>query len=78
MRVPELRKGWKDVDGGAYELIRRKVLIDGLSRREVARELDHSRKTIDKALPEAMPSGYRQQPPRKQPALEPMKAVIDA
>lgn len=61
-----------------YELIRGKVLIDGLSRRAVARELGHSRKTVDKALAEAMPPGYRQQQPRKQPVLEPVKAVIDA
>lgn len=61
-----------------YELIRRKVLIDGLSRRAVARELGHSRKTIDKALAAAKPPGYRQQQPRQQPVLEPVKAVIDA
>lgn len=33
-----------------FELIRRMVLVDGLSVREVARRLEHSRKSIRKAL----------------------------
>ena len=33
-----------------HELIRRKVLIEGMSRRAVAKELHHSRKTVRKAL----------------------------
>ena len=32
-----------------YELIRRKVLIEGLSQRTAAKELGHSRKTVAKA-----------------------------
>ena len=61
-----------------YELIRRKVLVDGISRRAVAKELGHSRKTVDKALAEAVPPGYRLSKPRKQPVLEPWRAIIDA
>ena len=33
-----------------HELIRRKVTVDGVSQRAVARELGHSRKTVQKAL----------------------------
>ena len=33
-----------------YELIRRKVVIEGMSQRDVAKELGHSRKTVAKAL----------------------------
>jgi transposase len=61
-----------------YELIRRKVLIDGMSRRAVAKELGHSRKSVDKALAQAAPPGYRLSRPRRQPALEPFRAIIDA
>src|SRR6476646_6852831 len=61
-----------------YELIRRKVLIDGMSRRAVAKELGHSRKTVDKALAEAVPPPYRLSQPRKRPILEPVQAIIDA
>jgi transposase len=41
-----------------YELIRRKVLIDGLSQRDTAKELGHSRKTVAKALELRIPRGY--------------------
>jgi len=61
-----------------YELIRRKVLIDRMSRRAVAKELGHSRKTVDKALAEAAPPPYRLSQPRKRPVLEPVQSVIDA
>jgi lambda repressor-like predicted transcriptional regulator len=42
-----------------YELIRRKVRVDGLSQRVVARELGHSRKTVKKALEQPVPPGDR-------------------
>lgn len=38
-----------------YELIRRKFFIDGISAPVIAQELDHSRKTIAKALEHAAP-----------------------
>jgi len=61
-----------------YELIRRKVLIEGLSRRQAAKELGHSRKTVNKALAERLPPGYRLSEPRPRPVLEPVKPIIDA
>jgi len=42
-----------------YELIRRRVLIDGLSQRKTAKEFGHSRKTVAKALAFRIPPGYR-------------------
>ena len=61
-----------------YELIRRKVLIEGLSRRQAAKALGHSRKTVTKALAERLPPGYRLSEPRPRPVLEPVKPIIDA
>lgn len=60
------------------ELIRRKVLVDGMSQRAVAQELGHSRKTVKKALEHAVPPGYRRHEPRSRPVLEPVRAIIEA
>jgi transposase len=61
-----------------YELIRRKVLNEGQSQRQVARELGHSRKTIAKALALRIPPGYRLTEPRRRPVIEPFTHIIDA
>jgi transposase len=61
-----------------YELIRRKVLIDGFSQRDAAEALGHSRKTIAKALALRLPPGYRLSEPRPRPVLEPVQGIIDA
>jgi transposase len=53
-----------------YEVIRRKVR-DGLSQREVARQLGHSRNTVAKALQYPIPPGYRLSQPRRQPVIAP-------
>ena len=42
-----------------FEIIRRKVLLDGMSQGEVALELGHSRKTVAKAMSHAIPPGWR-------------------
>jgi transposase len=42
-----------------FEIIRRKVLLDGHSQREAAKELGHSRKTVAKAVKQAAPPRYR-------------------
>ena len=60
------------------ELIRRKVLVDGLSQRGVARELGHSRKTVKKAVAPLEPPGSRQRVARKRPVLEPESGIIEA
>ena len=61
-----------------YELIRRKVIIEGKSQRVVARELGHSRKTVAKALELRIPPGYRLGEPRPRPVIEPVRHIIDA
>jgi transposase len=61
-----------------YELIRRKVMIDGKSQRDVAKELHHSRKTVAKALELRIPPGYRLSKPRLSPVIEPVRHIIDA
>lgn len=61
-----------------HEVIRRKVLVDGLSQRAVAQELGHSRKTVKKAVEHPLPLGYRRRQPRTQPVLEPVRAMIEA
>lgn len=61
-----------------YELIRRKVLNEGKSQRQVARELGHSRKTIAKVLALRIPPGYRLTEPRQKPVIETFGHIIDA
>jgi len=61
-----------------YELIRRKVLIEGKSQRGVAKELGHSRKTIAKVLELRIPPGYRLSEARPRPVIEPVRHIIDA
>ncbi len=52
-----------------YEIIRRKVR-DGMSQRDVAKELGHSRNTVSKAVNNPIPPGYRLAQPRSRPAIE--------
>jgi len=61
-----------------YELIRRKVEIDGETQRDVAKELGHSRETVAKALRLRIPPGYRLTEPRPRPVLDPFRHIIDA
>ena len=60
------------------ETIRRKVLIEGLSQREVARELKHSRNTIKNAIANPSPRKYRLTKDRARPALEPVREIVEA
>jgi transposase len=60
-----------------FEIIRRKVLLDGLSQRDVARELGHSRKTVAKALVHASPPGYQMGQERKSPVMDKYRPVIE-
>ena len=61
-----------------YELIRRKVIIEGMSQRNTAKELGHSRETVAKALKLRIPPGYRLSQPRSKPVVEPVQHIIDA
>ena len=61
-----------------YERIRRLVLVDGVSQREVARRLNHSRKTIRKALEHSKPPGYRRTHPVGRPIIHTVEHIIKA
>jgi len=61
-----------------YGRVRRAVLVDGRSQREVAREFGISRKTIQKMLRYAVPPGYERQQVVKRPKLGPWLGTIDA
>ena len=60
-----------------YELIRRKVVIEEKSQRDVAKELGHSRKTVAKALKLRIPPGYRLTEPRPRPIIESVRHIIN-
>ena len=60
-----------------YARVRRAVLVEGKSRRAVAREFGLARKTIGKMLEYSLPPGYRRQKPVRRPKLGPWQDVID-
>jgi transposase len=56
--------------------IRRRVLVDGQSKRSVCREFDIHWDTLQKILRHAEPPGYRRTVPRPRPKLDPFLPVI--
>ncbi len=56
--------------------IRRRVLVDGQSKRSVCREFDIHWDTLQKILGHPQPPGYRRSVPRPRPKLEPFLPVI--
>jgi transposase len=56
--------------------IRRRVLVDGLSKRAACREYDIHWDTLKKILEHAEPPGYRRRTPRPKPKLDPFLPVI--
>jgi transposase len=56
--------------------IRRRVLVDGQSKRSVCREFDIHWDTLQKILGHPQPPGYRHSGPRLRPKLEPFLPVI--
>lgn len=61
-----------------FEIIRRKVLVEGMSQREVAEELGHSRKTVAKAVKYPSPPPFQRSKDRPHPVLGPFQALIHA
>ncbi len=56
--------------------IRRRVLVDGQSKRSVCREFDIHWDTLTKVLDHPEPPGYRRTAPRPRPKLDPFLPVI--
>jgi|TARA_B100001971_G_scaffold201593_1_gene214522 transposase len=56
--------------------IRRRVLVDGVSRRQILRETGIHWKTLDKILSHSMPPGYRRTVPRERPKIGPFLGRI--
>ena len=61
-----------------YARVRRAVLVEGKSRRAVAREFGLARKTVGKMLEYSLPPGYQRRKPVRRPKLGPWQGVIDA
>lgn len=61
-----------------HERIRRMVVAEGLSQREVAQRLGHSRKTVAKALEHPSPPGYRRRKEPDRPVMGSYAQVVDA
>jgi len=60
-----------------YEIIRREVIKNEMTQREVSRQYGYSRNTISKALKHAIPPGYQQSKARSKPAIEAFTAILD-
>jgi len=60
-----------------HEQIRRAYFIDQKSKRQIARELQHSRSLVDRAVASSEAPGYHQAKPRAVPVLGPFKTRID-
>jgi transposase len=64
------------IDMENWAEIRRRVLVDGQSKRSVCREFDIHWDTLQKILYHSEPPGYRRVAARPKPKLEPFLAVI--
>ncbi len=60
-----------------YLRVRRAVMVDGMSIREVSRVFGLHRDTVRKILSYSVPPGYRRQTPPRRPKLAPFTGVID-
>jgi transposase len=59
------------------ELIRKLVLIDGLSQNEVAKRLGHSRRSVKRALENPEPRPYTLSGSRKAPVAETIRPIVE-
>ena len=60
-----------------YELVRRSVLVSGMSERAAAREFGLNRRTVAKMVDEPVPAGYQLSKARKKPKLGPFLSRIE-
>ena len=56
----------------------RQLHRDGLSVRQIARQLGHSHQTVLKALRHPQPPGYTLSAPRPAPTFDPIRPLVDA
>src|SRR5262249_29265139 len=56
--------------------IRRRVLVEGVSKRQILRETGMHWRTLEKVLANPEPPGYRAKAPRPRPKLGPFRSVI--
>ena len=61
----------------SYLRVRRAVMVEGMSIREVSRMFGLHRDTVRKMLAYSVPPGYRRQTRPRRPKLEPFTGVID-
>ena len=60
-----------------YGRVRYAVQIEGLSRREAARQFGIDPRTVAKMLAFSVPPGYRRSRPPARPKLDPFTGIID-
>jgi hypothetical protein len=60
-----------------YGRVRYAVQIEGLSRREAARQFGIDPRTVSKMLAFSVPPGYRRSRPPARPKLDPFTGIID-
>src|SRR5882757_1032516 len=60
-----------------YGRVRNAVQIEGLSRREAARQFGIDPRTVAKMLAFSVPPGYRRRRPPARPKLDPFTGIID-
>ena len=60
-----------------YGRVRYSVQIEGLSRREAARQFGIDPRTVAKMLASSVPPGYRRSRPPTRPKLDPFTEIID-
>jgi hypothetical protein len=74
-RLAILRRGAKVVE--LYGRVRYAVQIEGLSRREAARQFGIDPRTVAKMLAFSVPPGCRRRRPPARPKLDPFTGIID-
>jgi len=60
-----------------YGRVRHSVLVEGISRRQTARDFGIDRRTVDKTLMFSVPPGYRRKKQSVRPKLDPFTGIID-
>ena len=60
-----------------YRRVRRAHYVEGKSIRQVAREFNLHRHTVNKMLEYSVPPGYQRQQPPRRPKLDPYTGIID-